>query len=178
MTGKQFFDWQTNGGTNDVMCLVNCLEKADIAWCAIGGIAVNHWAKQPMVTQDVDFVVSADSIEKTVSLLEAEGFQAEIFEWSINFKGTSTLSMQLSTENFYRDFPSRSVPGDVHGILMRVASLEDTLRGKIKAWSEPQRRQSKRIKDLADIVRLVEAHPYLWDLLSDDLKEQVDRPAK
>ncbi len=57
MTGKQFFDWQTDGGTDDVMRLVNCLEKADIAWCAIGGVAVNHWAKQPMITQYVDFVV-------------------------------------------------------------------------------------------------------------------------
>ena len=176
MTGKQFFDWQTDGGTDDVMRLVNCLEKADVAWCAIGGVAVNHWAEQSMVTQDVDFVVASDSIEKTVSLLEAEGFCPEKYEWSINFKGHSAVSMQLSTEDFYRDFTSRAVPGDVHGILMRVASLEDTLRGKIKAWSEPKRRQSKHIKDLADIVRLVEAHPELWDLLTDDLKTQVDHP--
>lgn len=176
MTGKQFFDWQTDGGTDDVMRLVNCLEKADIAWCAIGGVAVNHWAEQSMVTQDVDFVVASDSIEKTVSLLEAEGFCPEKHEWSINFKGHSAVSMQLSTEDFYKDFTSRSVPGDVHGILMRVASLEDTLKGKIKAWSEPTRRQSKHIKDLADIVRLVEAHPELWDLLTDDLKTQVDHP--
>ena len=56
---------------------------------------------------------------------------------------------------------------------MRVASLEDTLRGKMKAWSEPQRRQSKRIKDLADIARLLESHPHLWDLLTDDLKQQL-----
>jgi hypothetical protein len=34
------------------MRLVDCLERADIAWCAIGGIAVNHWAVEPMVTQD------------------------------------------------------------------------------------------------------------------------------
>ena len=176
MTGKQFFDWQTNGGTNDVMRLVNCLEKADVAWCVIGGVAVNHWAEQPMVTQDVDFVVTSDAIEKTVDLLKAEGFCPEKFEWSINFKGQSVVSIQLSTEDFYKDFTSRSVPGDVHGILMRVASLEDTLKGKIKAWAETKRRQSKRIKDLADIVRLVEAHPHLWDLLTDDLKQQVDHP--
>jgi hypothetical protein len=36
----------------------------------------------------------------------------------------------MSTEVFYKDFPQRSVPADIHGILMRVASLEDTLRGK------------------------------------------------
>ena len=31
MTGKQFFDWQTAGGVDDVMSLVDGLEKADIA---------------------------------------------------------------------------------------------------------------------------------------------------
>jgi len=31
MTAKQFFDWQTSGGTDDVMRLVDCLERADIA---------------------------------------------------------------------------------------------------------------------------------------------------
>jgi hypothetical protein len=176
MTAKQFFDWQTSGGTDDVMRLVDCLERADIAWCAIGGVAVNHWAREPMVTQDVDFVVVADAVDRAVSLLEDAGFQAERFEWSINFKGHSNVSLQLSTEHFYREFPSRAVAADVHGILLRVASLEDTLRGKMAAWSDPARRQSKRIKDLADIVRMVEAHPGLWDALTVDLQRQIEHP--
>lgn len=176
MTGKQFYDWQTAGGTDDVMRLVDCLERADVAWCAIGGIAVNYWAQEPMVTQDVHFVVAPDAVERTVTLLEEAGFHSERFAWSVNFKERSAVSIQLSTEQFYRDFPSRAVPADVHGILLRVASLEDAFRGKMKAWSEPARRQSKRIKDLADIARLVEAHPHLWDSLTDDLKQQVRRP--
>jgi len=175
MTAKQFYDWQTAGGTDDVMRLVDALERADVAWCAIGGIAVNHWAKQPMVTQDVDVVVASDAVDRVVSLLEEAGFRAERFAWSVNFKGRSAISIQLRTEEFYREYPSRAVPADVHGILMRVASLEDTLRGKIKAWSEPERWQSKRIKDLADIARLVETHPQLWDSLPDELKRQIER---
>lgn len=178
MTAKQFFDWQTGGGTNDVMRLVDCLERADIAWCAIGGVAVNHWAAEPMVTQDVDFVVTTDAIERTVSLLGDAGFRSERFEWSVNFKGQSRVSIQLSTEAFYRDFPSRAAPADVHGILLRVASLEDTLQGKIRAWSDTNRRQSKRIKDLGDIARLVEAHPHLWDTLPDALQRQLQRPER
>ena len=173
MTGKQFYDWQTSGGTNDVMRLVDCLERADVAWCVIGGVAVNHWAQQPMVTRDVDFVVAAEAIERVVSLLEEAGFQSEKFEWSVNFEGHSAVSIQLSTEPFYRDFPSRAVAADVNGILLRVACLDDTLKGKIKAYSEPARRQSKRLKDLTDIARLVEAHPHLRVLLPDELKKQV-----
>lgn len=176
MTAKRFYDWQTAGGTDDVMRLVNCLERADIPWCAIGGVAVNHWAEEPMVTQDVDFVVAAESVEKAIELLESEGFSSSRFEWSVNFKGNSKVSLQLSTEDFYQEFASRSVPADVHGILLRVASLKDTLAGKIKAWSAVERRQSKRIKDLGDISRLVEAHPELWDELPTDLQVQIDPP--
>ncbi len=176
MTEKQFFDWQTGGGTDDVMRLVDCLERADVAWCAIGGVAVNHWAEHPMVTQDVDFVVAAEFVERVVGLLEEAGFPSERFAWSVNFKGRSAVSLQLSTEEFYREFPSRAVAANVHGILLRVASLDDTLRGKMKAWAEPGRRQSKRLKDLADIARLVESHPHLWDSLTADLKQHIQRP--
>ena len=176
MTAKQFYDWQTVGGTDDVMRLVDALERADIPWCAIGGVAVNHWATEPMVTQDVDFVVASDAIGRAMDALTAAGFHAEKFPWSVNFKGQSKVSLQLSTAEFYRDFPQRAVPADVHGILLRVAALEDTLRGKIKAWQDADRRQSKRIKDLGDIARLVETHPGLWDLLTDPLKAQIERP--
>lgn len=176
MTAKQFYDWQTSGGTDDVMRLVDCLERADVTWCAIGGVAVNHWATQPMVTQDVDFVVATEAVERAVSLLEEAEFTCEKFDWSINFKGRSAVSFQLSTEDFYRDFPSRAVAADVHGILLRVASLEDTLKGKMKAWSDSQTRQSKRLKDLTDIARLIEAHPNLWNMLTADLKQQVQPP--
>lgn len=176
MTAKQFYDWQTSGGTNDVMKMVNCLETADIEWCIIGGIAVNHWAEHPMVTLDVDFVVATPAIGKAVATLEDAGFESSEFEWSINFKGSSAISLQLSTESFYKDYCSKAVAADVHGVLLRVASLEDTLRGKIKAWSTKERRQSKRIKDLADITRLVETHSALWLLLPDELKALVDQP--
>ena len=176
MTPKKFYDWQTAGGTDDVMRLVDCLERSDIAWCAIGGVAVNHWASEPMVTQDVDVVVAAESVELAVRLLEEAGFTAERFAWSVNFRGRSKISIQLSTEEFYREFPGRAVAADIHGILMRVACLEDTLRGKIKAWQDAQRRQSKKMKDLSDIARLVESHPQLWGLLGQDLQAIVQKP--
>lgn len=177
MTPKQFYDWQTVGGADDVMRLVDCLERADIQWCAIGGVAVNHWAEEPMVTRDVDLVVATESVEIAVKILEEAGFKSERFEWSINFQGRSKVSVQLSTEDFYFGFPDRAVPADVHGILMRVASLEDTLKGKTKAWKDTERRQSKKIKDLGDIARLVESHPHLWELLDPALKNIIEKPS-
>lgn len=176
MTSKKFYDWQTAGGVDDVMRLVDALERADVSWCAIGGVAVNHWAEEPMVTKDVDFTVAATDVDRVVSVLEGAGFSHEAFQWSVNFQGQSMVSVQLSTAPVYLEFPGRCVAADVHGILMRVASLDDTLTGKLLAWRDKNRRQSKRAKDFADIVRLVEAHPGLWEKLDPELQAQIDRP--
>ena len=83
--------------------------------------------------------------------------------------------MQISTEDVYRAFPERAVPADVHGILMRVASLEDTLTGKLLAWRDATRRASKRQKDLADIARLIEAHPEISDRIPREVSERLER---
>ena len=128
-----------------------------------------------MVTRDVDFVVALDEIDQAVAVLEAVGFKADRHDWSVNFRGRSQVSLQLSTKDFYRDFTSRAVPADVHGILLRVASLEDTLAGKIKAWRTPERRPSKVIKDLGDVARLIETHPELLASLTSDVHKALHR---
>ena len=135
----------------------------------IGGLAVNYWAEEPLATADVDVVVAVDRVDEAVTELVAAGFQAKRFEWSVNLKGSSTVSMQISTDEMYRDFPIRAVAADVHGILMRVASLQDTLAGKIVVWRDEQRRPSKRQKHLLDIMRLVESHPELKAELAPEL---------
>jgi len=35
---------------------------------------------------------------------------------------------------------------------------------------------AKKFCELGDIARLVEAHPELWDSLTDDLKGQIEKP--
>ncbi|MEO7300155.1 MAG: nucleotidyl transferase AbiEii/AbiGii toxin family protein [Verrucomicrobiota bacterium] len=175
MTMRQFYDWQTAGGGGDVLLLVQTLEHLEIPWCMIGGLAVNHWSKEPMATADVDVVIASERIEECVKALRSAGFTAKKFKWSVNLKGQSAVSVQISTEEVYREFPKRSIPADIHGILMRVASLNDTLRGKILAWQDPERRASKRQKDLLDIMRLVEAHPKLRKLLPAVLAKKIEK---
>lgn len=165
MTLRQFYDWQTEGGAKDVSRLVAALEECNIPWCMIGGLAVNHWSLEPMTTADVDLVIASEKVEDAADALKSLGFTEKRFQWSINFKGESNVSIQVSTEEMYLDFPARSIPATVHGIPMRVASLEDTLRGKIAAYKDPERRPSKRQKDLSDISRLLEAHPEIKELI-------------
>lgn len=175
MTLRQFYDWQSAGGAHDVDVLVRTLEDLDIAWCMIGGLAVNHWAGEPLATADVDIVIATGRVEEAVTALVAAGFQAQRFPWSINLAGRSQLSVQISTAEFYRSFPAGSVPAEVHGIPMRVASLDDTLRGKLAAFGDGERRPSKRQKDLLDIARLIEAHPTLREGVPGEVLEQLVR---
>ena len=169
MTMRQFYDWQTAGGGGDVALLVETLERREIPWCMIGGLAVNHWSKEPMATADVDIVIALERVEEAVKAFTDAGFVSEQFKWSVNLKGRSKVSVQISTEDFYREFPARSVAADIHGILMRVASREDTLKGKLQAYADTQRRSSKRQKDLLDIARMVEAHPELCTQVPADI---------
>lgn len=176
MTPQQFYDWQMGGGADDVTRLLAALKRARTNGCVIGGVAVNHWAGQPMVTQDVDLIVAADAVNQVVALPEEKGFRADRFPSSVNLRGRSSLAIQLSTEPDYQEFLARAVAANVHGFPLRTASLEDTRRGKIRAWRDAARRQSNRIKDLADIARLVEAHPELWHQLPPELQDQIQEP--
>jgi hypothetical protein len=48
------------------------------------------------------------------------------------------------------------------------------LAGKVWAYSDKTRRASKRQKDLADIMRLVETHPELQASLPDEVSALLD----
>jgi hypothetical protein len=141
----------------------------------IGGLAVNHWADEPLATADVAIVISTERMEEAVAALEGAGFKAARFKWSVNLTGVSKVSVQISTESVYHEFPTRSVPADVHGILMRVASLNDTLKGKLLAYQDGARRASKRQKDLADIARLLESHPHLRSQIPEDVLGRLEQ---
>jgi hypothetical protein len=56
---------------------------------------------------------------------------------------------------------------------MKVAALEDILTGKIWAYSDKERRKSKRQKYLADILRLVETYSHLHNLLPEEIKKII-----
>ena len=56
-----------------------------------------------------------------------------------------------------------------------VASVEDVLQGKIWAALDSERRGSKRQKDLADIVRILENYPqYRSQVPQEILKRLLD----
>jgi hypothetical protein len=139
----------------------------------VGGLAVNAYA-EPLVSLDLDMVVAAGDIDKVCEAAEAKGFAVKRFEHSVNLKsGASDFRIQLQTDPRYQEFIPRSELRDVLGYRIRVAAVEDVLAGKVCAYSDATRRGSKRQKDLADIMRLVETHPELASQLPEAIREEL-----
>ena len=61
----------------------------------------------------------------------------------------------------------------VLGMTVPVAHVEDVLQGKVWAAQDPERRPSKRQRDLADIARLLETHPELRAKVPADIRARL-----
>ena len=93
---------------------------------------------------------------------ETQRIKSRKFEHSVKVTSKkSDLKIQLQTDVRYQEFISRSRMKQILGYRMKVAIMQDVLQGKIWAYMDEQRRKSKRQKDLADIMRLVEVYPAL-----------------
>jgi hypothetical protein len=140
--------------------IMQLLDEHEIRHCVLGGQGVNAYV-EPVVSLDLDLVVAVDQIEKARELFSRQ-FTAVQFPHSINVTGPgSDLRLQIQTDPRYGAFVDRATRRSVLGLEMRVAHVEDVLQGKVWAALDPERRASKRQKDLADIARLVEAYPHL-----------------
>jgi hypothetical protein len=135
-------------------------EREGIRYCVIGGLAVNAYV-EPAVTLDMDVVIAPQQVDRVAELV-AQQFRVEEFPHSLNVTDPdSKLRVQIQRDPRYDDFIPRSEVREVLGTPMRVAAVEDVLQGKIWAASDPERRDSKRKKDIADIARIIESFPHL-----------------
>jgi len=170
MMGKTFLNAVANGKVDILQVFLEILVETDAQYCVVGGLAVNAYA-EPVVSLDLDIVVISGNIDKVCKMAEAKGLKIGRFENSINLTSPkSDLRIQLQTDARYQPFIDRARQKDILGYRMNVASLEDVLQGKIWAYSDEQRRKSKKQKDLADIMRLVEVHPDLEGRLPPSLR--------
>jgi hypothetical protein len=175
MTGKKFLNQLANGKSDIIQLFLDQLEKLKIEYCVIGGLAVNAYA-EPVASLDLDLVLAVDDIDKLLKkILKPQGdFTVTQFTHSINLQHPdSDLRIQIQTDERYQSFIKNASSKSVLGYKMQVASLEDLLKGKVWAYSDEERRKSKRQKDLADIMRLVETHFHLIDLLPEKIKKLV-----
>jgi hypothetical protein len=157
---------------NFLESLISLLADHEIRYCAIGGVAVNAYA-EPVVTEDLDLVVAVDQLERVEALLGYR-FTIQRFRHSLNVSTPdSNLRVQIQTDPRLAGFVDRASLRTVLGLALPVADKEDLLQGKIWAALDPECRTSKRLKDLADIARLLEVYPDLRQLVPVEILERL-----
>jgi hypothetical protein len=160
MRATAFYRAVTVDHTDLLQDVIQSLTIHHIPYCVIGGQGVNAYA-EPLVSLDLDVVVSIDRIEDVLHALPT-GIEVERFPHSLNLsKAGSDLRVPIQLDPRYAPFPARSTLRMVLRVEMSVAAIEDVLDGKVWAAADTARRASKRQKDLADIARLLERHPQL-----------------
>lgn len=173
MRGKRFLNSLANGETDILQVFLDILAETKTKYCLIGGLAVNAYS-EPVVSLDVDVVVAADRMKKIIKAAAGKGLKAKEFEHSLNLTSSgSDLRIQIQTDERYQSFIPKAISKKILGYKMMVASVDGVLKGKIWAYADITRRMSKRQKDLADIMRLVEAYPALMPKLPPELKKKI-----
>jgi hypothetical protein len=175
MTGKEFVNRIANGKSDIIQVLLDILSKTGSRYCLIEGLAVNAYV-EPVVSLDLDVVAAVEDIDAICKEAKKRGLEVEQFEHSVNLTSSnSDLRIQLQQDPRYQGFVSDARNSTVLGYTMKVARVEDVLKGKVWAYMDKTRRKSKRQKDLADIFRIVEKFPHLESSLPQDIREELDR---
>jgi len=163
MTAEEIYESVTNGGASDFALVAKILRRHG-GWCLIGGLAVNCYV-EPVYTVDADIVVVTGKLAAISTELRTR-------------RAVSGLNIQLTQDERYQNFISRAELREVLGELVPVADLKDIIQGKVWAWSDRQRRLSKRKKDELDLIRIGEAYPELRKKLPAEIVSQLEGGAK
>lgn len=171
MTAAAAFEHISGSGDDFQQVAALCESLGD--YCLIGGLAINCYL-EPIYTMDADFAVSATHLAVLGGRLRALGFTIEDQPHSLNaLRPDSQLRIQFTKDERYAGFPARAELRETLGVRLRVASLPDLVQAKIWAWTDPQRRLSKRKKDELDLIRIAESHPQFTSQLPEAIRRQL-----
>ena len=172
MTKREFLRRVAEDQSDFLQAFLTVLQNEKVPFCLIGGLAVNAYA-EPVVSLDLDIVVDAGRLDEALRALK-KTFSVRKYANSINISAAgSDLRIQIQTDPRYQDFLSRAAAKNVLGYRLPVARIEDVLLGKIWVAGDATRRPSKRHKDMADILRLIEAKKSLAAMIPAELKPKL-----
>ena len=146
--------------------VLECLERADIPACVIGGLAVQRWG-EPRATQDVDLTALAPfgeesrTLDVLLSAFEARVPDARAFAERYRVLRLRSdegvgIDVSLAALPFELEVLARAVDWQVEpGVSLRICTAEDLLVYKLIA---------ARARDLADIEGIVRAQHRWLDL--------------
>jgi hypothetical protein len=158
-----------------LLALGRILAETVTPYALIGGVALQIHQAEPRTTLDIDLAV-ADRRSIPRAALAAAGF-VEIgrFPHSENWLGPELTPVQFTDDPALAAAVARAEEIEIDGVPLRVIGRLDLLHEKLRAATDPARRRSKRLQDLADAQSLLEADPNLAAELRPDEKTALER---
>jgi hypothetical protein len=150
-----------------LLSLIRVLDAAALPYAIIGGVALQVHQNEPRTTLDIDLAVTdLDVIPREA--LNGAGFTfTGRFVHTENWVDSSGVPVQFTADPLLRDAIERADEVTVGVERVRVIGVADLVHEKLRAGTDPARRRSKRIQDLADVQALLEQQPALEKELTD-----------
>ena len=144
-----------------LLAVARILDEAGVAYALIGGLALQIHQREPRTTLDIDLAV-VDRAAVPRPALEAGGFRhTGRFPHSDNWLAPDGTPLQITDDAALAGAIARAGVVDLDGQRLRVIGVADLIHEKLRAGTDPARRRSKRIQDLADVAGLLEQDPAL-----------------
>lgn len=158
-----------------LLLLARILAEARTPYAIIGGVALQVHQTEPRTTLDIDLAVRGfEAVPR--GALEAAGFTLTgHFTHSENWAGPDGTPVQFTDDPALADAIERADEVPLGELRLRVIRRVDLLHEKLRAASDPARRRSKRLQDLADAQALIESTPVLASELTAEERALLGR---
>jgi hypothetical protein len=158
-----------------LLALARVFAEARVPYALIGGVALQIHQAEPRTTLDIDVAV-ADMAHLPRAALERARFAfTGRFAHSENWIGPDRTPVQFTDDPALVDGVMRAEEIELEDSRLRVLRRPDLLHEKLRSGSDPGRRRSKRLQDLADAQALIEATPSLIAELSPSERALLDQ---
>jgi len=174
MTHREIFDIGV-GGSGAIKQIIDIL-AANGEYCLIGGMAINCYCS-PLYTADSDFAIASSNKDAVKAAMKEAGMKVKAGRYYMSvFIPNSKLTIHITTDERYKDFGKRAEEKMIfEEFPVKVASLEDLVKGKTWCFEDPCRKLEKRLKDQLDLVRMGTNYPELMKQLPKEIQEIMEK---
>ncbi|HXI11428.1 MAG TPA: nucleotidyl transferase AbiEii/AbiGii toxin family protein [Thermoanaerobaculia bacterium] len=158
-----------------LLTLCRILADEHVPYAIIGGLALQVHHREPRTTLDIDIaVLNRETIPRDA--MRAAGFEfGAVLRHSEHWAAADGTPVQFSDDPVLAHAVTEAVEVVLEGVTLRVIAVKDLLHEKLRAGSDPARRRSKRLQDLADVQSLLEEDPGLAHELTETEQALLDK---
>ena len=149
---------------SELLALARVLSNTRYA--LIGGLAMQLYQDEPRTTLDIDLALGKSELLPRDALLSAGFAETGRFAHSDNWLGPGGTPVQFTDDPLIAESVERARVWEIDGVTVKVLARADLLQAKLRAGSDPARRRSKRLVDIADAIELIEQEPALKSTIS------------